>query len=272
MDIELQLTCLKCKKIFKSKKSKTRHVLKQICIPVRDRTYCEPCNYSAPSQLDYKKHIISINHLSKISDVKTREVEINKPIDIFALDPYLSKDEKKTVSQAKYLSFKHKDNTISRIDIAQENARIIAKREKEAQKKEEERRLKEESKYIDGIHYVDEPSDKLDYQSILNAELYSIPPKTERQERILSFLIKAQYVDDTVKKSKLKDILRLVSMEDANYLMSHIRRCDEIQIQAKQFYMSFIDTFLMELIKLLGRGIEYIGDKKIIDFVAKMSK
>lgn len=272
LEATISLLCAKCNKTFKTKKSKTRHVLKQICTPLRERTYCEPCSFTASSIEEYKKHLVSINHLSCISDVKTRPIEIEKPTDLFALDPYLTKEEKQASKQAKFLSFTHKDNTITRIDIARENAVIVAKKQAQAEQEELERKAIEEAKYIDGIHYVEEPENKLDYQSILNAELYTIPPKTERQKRILAFLIKAQNVSDNIKKNKLKDILRLVSMEDANYLMSHIRRCDEIELTSKQFYMAFIDSFLMELVKLLGRGIEYIGDKKIVDFVAKMSK
>ena len=61
-------------------------------------------------------------------------------------------------------------------------------------------------------------------------------------------------------------------MDDANYLMSHIRKCDRLTVTGKQFFMNIIDKFIMELVKLINRGITKIGDKDIKLFVAKLSK
>ena len=66
--------------------------------------------------------------------------------------------------------------------------------------------------------------------------------------------------------------MRLISLDDANYLMSHIRRCEELSLNSKQFFMNIIDKFIMELVKLLNKGITKIGDKDIRLFVAKLSK
>ena len=274
--------CNRCNKVFKTKKSKTRHIHKQICVSKDEKTYCNLCDYTADNKTDYRKHLLSISHLSKISNIKTKSVEIQHPTDLFTLDPYLTTNEKRSIHNnfdTAYLTLNHKNNTISKIDIKQEKERLetIKKAEDAVKRQAEAERLKAEkeaeaAKYINGVHYVVEPENNLDYQSILNAELFTVPPKTERQQRIINFLIKAQTVDDTIKKEKLKQILRLVNMEDANYLMSHIRKCDDINLQAKQFYMNFIDKFIMELIKLVNNGIEYIGDKKIVLFIEKLSK
>lgn len=272
------LTCKHCKKQFKTKKSKTRHQNHQVCIPKAKKTYCSTCNYTASNKTEYKRHLLSEEHLSKLVNIIPRKVDIIPKDNLFALDPYLSKDEKRglvnpfSLDNVSTLTFKHKDNTISRIDTARENAKIAAREQAKREAEEAKRRDEEAKKYIDGVHYVVEPEDKLDYNSILNAELYTIPPKTKRQERIIQFLIKAQSLNNIIRKEKLKQILRLITMDEANYLMSHIRKCDELTIQGKQFYMSFIDNFIMELIKLLNKGIIMIGDKNIEQFITKLSK
>jgi len=61
-------------------------------------------------------------------------------------------------------------------------------------------------------------------------------------------------------------------MDDANYLMSHIRTCNDIDIKSKQIYMDLIDRFIMELVKLINNGIKKIGDKDISMFISKLSK
>jgi hypothetical protein len=272
------LTCKNCKKHFKTKKSKTRHQIRQVCIPQAKRTYCSTCNFTADNKTAYKQHLLSEQHLSKLVNITTTKVNITADPSLFDLDPYLSNQERSdinnpySINNVSSLTFKHKDNTISRIDTARENAKIAAREQAKREAEEAKRREEEAKKYIDGVHYVVEPENKLDYQSILNAELFTIPPKTPRQERIIQFLIRAQNASEQIKKNKLKQILRLITMDEANYLMSHIRRCEELSIQGKQFYMNFIDNFIMELIKLMNRGIMYIGDKKIDEFVAKLSK
>jgi hypothetical protein len=273
-----ELICKHCKKHFKTKKSKTRHQIRQVCIPKAKRTFCETCNFTASDKTGYKQHLLSTEHLSKLVNITPTKIDIISEPNIFDLDPYLSKKEKRdivnpySVSNITELTFKHKDNTISRIDTSRENARIAAIEQAKCEAKEAKRKAEEAKKYINGVHYVTEPDNKLDYQSILNAELFTIPPKTERQERIIQFLIRAQQATDQVKKDKLKHILKLISMDEANYLMSHIRRCEELSISSKQFYMNFIDTFIMKLVKLLNNGILMIGDKNIEQFIAKLSK
>lgn len=279
VDIQIELICNHCKKQFKTKKSKTRHQTQQVCIPRQKRTYCSTCDFTAENKTAYSQHLVSKEHLSKLVNITPHKVDIiPSSNNIFALDPYLSKEEKVDITNKfslnniSTLTFKHKDNTISRIDIARENARIAAIEQKKREEDEAKRKEEEAKKYLDGVHYVVEPENKLDYQSILNAELYTIPPMTERQTRIISFLIRAQDANESVRKDKLKQIFRLINMDEANYLMSHIRRCNELTIAAKQFYMGFIDNFIMELIKLLNKGIIMIGDKKIEDFITKLSK
>jgi hypothetical protein len=270
-----EITCNHCKKQFKTKKSKTRHQLHQLCISKDKRTYCATCNFTANSKIAYKQHLLTEQHLSKLINISTSKVDIIEEPNLFDIDPYLSTKEKKQVNNiynSAELTFKHKDNTISRINANRENAKIIAKENAKREAEEEEKLREESKKYINGIHYIGEPENKLDYQSILNAELFTIPPKTKRQERIIQFLIKAQNANDNIKKEKLKQILRLITINEANYLMSHIRRCEELSIQSKQFYMNFIDNFIMELIKLMNQGIKYIGNKKINEFIAKLSK
>ena len=282
--------CHLCNKKFKTKKSKTRHIFKEICVPDKDKTYCKICNISTNGDRNaFKKHLISVEHLNKISSLTTRPVEIVSE-DIFAVDPYLTNDEKQSISGFKInnLVINHSDNTISKINVdaelkkaelykkKQEALEEIKKQQELEKRNELERQKKEEEakKYLGGVHYIAEPENKLDYQSILNAELYTIPPKTERQIRILNFLIncdkKNVSIDD--KKQKIKDILRLINLDDANYLMSHIRRCEELSLNSKQFFMNMIDKFIMELVKLLNKGITKIGDKDIRLFVAKLSK
>lgn len=278
IDVSTDLTCKHCRKQFKTKKSKTRHQTQQICIPKAKRTYCATCDFTADNKTVYKQHLLSREHLSKLVNITPTKVDITPAESIFALDPYLSNDEKVDITNKfslnniSTLTFKHKDNTISRIDLARENAKIAAIEQAKREAEEVKRKEEEAKKYLGGVHYVVEPENKLDYQSILNAELYTIPPMTERQKRIISFLVKAQDVTEAVRKEKLRQIFRLINMDEANYLMSHIRRCKELTVAGKQYYMNFIDNFIMELIKLINRGIVIIGGKKIEDFITKLSK
>lgn len=282
--------CKYCRKLFKSKKSKENHILKQICIPAKDKTYCKLCNYTAKNKLDYKKHLVSAEHLTKITNITTKKIKVVNSI--FELDPFLSSKEKRELSDPIAnceMVIQTKNNTAIKIDLAAENEKHerieIARKQMEeqikiaeqakidAEHKAEEERIKaeEEKKYING-RYVIEPENKLDYNSVLNAELYTIPDKTKRQEKILRFLIHFQGAPEDIRKGKLKEILKLLSMEDANYLMSHIRRCEELTILGKQFYMDFIDQFIMELVKLINAGVKEINGKNIIDYVSKLTK
>ena len=282
--------CKYCRKLFKSKKSKENHILKQICIPAKDKTYCKLCNYTAENKLSYKKHLVSAEHLAKITSMTTTKVKMVNSI--FELDPYLSSKEKRELSDPignSELIIQTKNNTAIKIDLAAENEkreRIETARKQmeerikraeqakiDAKRREEEARIKaeEDRKYING-RYVVEPENKLDYNSVLNAELYTVPAKTERQERILRFLIHYQGAPEDIRKGKLKEILKLLSMEDANYLMSHIRRCEKLTILGKQYYMDFIDQFIMELVKLINAGVKEINGKNIIDYVSKLTK
>lgn len=282
--------CKYCRKLFKSKKSKENHILKQICIPAKDKTYCKLCNYSAENKLAYKKHLVSAEHLTKITNMTTKKIKVINSI--FELDPYLSSKEKRELSDPignSEIIIQNKNNTAIKIDLAAENEKRerieLARKQMEAkikraeeakilaERKAEELRIKEEEerKYING-RYVVEPENKTDYQSVLNAELYTVPAKTERQERILRFLIHFQNAPEDIRKAKLKEILKLLSMDDANYLMSHIRRCEELTILGKQFYMDFIDQFIMELVKIINAGIEEINGKNIITYISKLTK
>lgn len=279
------MECSHCKKKFKSDKSKKRHIFRQICIPDKEKTYCRICNISCSGDKEaYKKHLLSVEHLQNISNLTTRPVEIQSN-DIFSIDPFLSTEEKKSITGFNVvdnLTIKHKDNTISKVNVSEAIKKVQALKEKKKAEQEkkiaeenEKKRQEEQKKYLNGIHYISEPENKLDYESILNAELFTVPPKTERQTRILDFLVNCQNsttMNDNDRKEKMKDILRLVNMDDANYLMSHIRKCDRLTVTGKQFFMNIIDKFIMELVKLINRGITKIGDKDIKLFVAKLSK
>lgn len=264
--------CIYCKKKFKSNKSKKRHEYMQICLDSSKRTYCSHCDYMAENKEEFKNHLISSYHLSNISKIKTRNIKFEKSI--INLDPYLNDKEKNELLNPydiTNLTLKYNNNILSKIDIKEEKKKLKKLEEKKKIEEEERKKIENDKHYVNG-QYIVEPENKCDYESILNAELYTIPPKTDRQKRILLYLIKCQEISDIEKKNKLKEILRLISLEDANYLMSHIRRCDEINIISKQFYMNFIDKFAMELIKLYNDGIIFIGNKNINEFVLKITK
>ena len=275
--MEEENACQHCNKKFKTKKSKSNHILKQICIPKEKKTYCKLCSFSGTNKQEYEKHLLSIEHINKINNIQTHKIELHH--NLFDLDPYLSKKEKKAVinkNDVEHVIFKHKNNTISKVNIKQLSEKARIEREMKEAAIEREKQIKKEAdeakKYINHIHYVEEPEDKIDYQSIINAELYSMPKLTETQERIMRFLVKAQVLNDNKKKEKFKQILKLIGMKEANYMTSHIRRNEELNIAAKQFYLNLIEKFISELIKLLNKGHKKLGDKDIQLFIAKLSK
>lgn len=281
------LTCHKCKKKFKSKKSQTLHITKQICISKSERTYCPACNYTAPNKNEYKKHLISIEHLNNISNIKTsnlNEIKNKNKMSFIDFDPYLSEQDKHEIKtdDIENITISHKNNSMTKLNVGEaiktiekENIKLQKKAEikkLEEMAKIEKQKLEEENKkYINGIHYIEEPENKMNYDEILKAELYSLPPKTDYQNKILNFLINIKDKDNNFKADKFKQILKLIKLNEANYLTSHIRR-SELNINDKQIYMGIIDKFILELVKLLNAGYKTISGIDIEKYILKISK
>lgn len=292
--------CNKCKKEFKTINSKKRHIFHQVCIPFKYRTYCKLCNKSYNSRKEYETHLISIEHLQNYNEIKTTNIDNEKKVNhiikkknVFLNDPYLSNEEKKELFIEKtpesIIIKKQTDpNNIYQVNVKnaktfidkeieykkqrekyEEEIKKIINHEKEMKKKQE----LHDKNYINNHHYIEQPNNSFDYNEIIRAELHAIPPKTERQERILGYLIKCQKMDDSYKKQKFLEILKLLSLEDANYLTSHIRTCKDICDNTKQLYMDIIERFCNKLILLLENGIKSIDEiPSIEDYVIKISK
>ena len=293
------ITCNKCNKEFKTINSKKRHILHQICVPLTYRTYCKLCNKSYENRKKYEEHLISIEHLQNYNRIETKNIDnelkknkILKKKDVFLADPLLSADEKKELYIEKPITsviIKKQNDPNNLYQVNVKKARSFIDKEIEYKKqreryeeeikkiiqKEEELKKKQEEynkNYINGHHYIEQPNNILDYNEIIRAELYAIPPKTERQERILNYLIKCQKMDNNYKKEKFLEILKLLSLEDANYLTSHIRTNKKLNDNTKQLYMDIIEKFCTKLMTLLENGIKVIDNIPIENYVIKISK
>lgn len=250
------MVCKYCQKTFRAPSIFTRHQLEQLCRPLNSRTYCKSCNYTGENKQAYENHILSRDHLNKLCGVKVDPVQINAR-SVFDLDPYLTKSEAQKIRHGvedigdKFVVH-FKDNTIQCL-ATETNIKPKADKTEVA------------------IATYEKANSTCDYQALLRAH-ESRPAPTERQTKIIAWLAKWQNDGVAVMKDKIRTILEKIGMEDADYLINHIRDSSQLTLDAKQFYAGYVDTLVSVLIGRINNGQTQFGGKDIFNFVAKLTK
>lgn len=249
-------TCKYCKKQFKTSALHSRHQTEQLCRHVHLRTYCKACGYTAETKSEYETHILTREHLNKLCGVHVDPVEIRSRT-VFDLDPYLTKSEAMKV--------RHGVDDIG-------DKFVVHFRDNTIQCLATDTKLKpKSSKTETAISVYEAANNTCDYQTLLRAH-EARPPATERQNKIIAWLAKWQNEGPVVMKDKIRIILEKIGMDDADYLINHIRDSRVLSLEAKQFYAGYVDTLVNVLIGRINNGDTQFGGKDIFNFVAKLTK
>lgn len=249
-------TCKFCKKQFKTSALYTRHETEQLCRHVNQRTHCKVCSYTADSKAEYETHILTREHLNKLCGLKVDPVEISAR-SVFGLDPYLTKSEA--------LKVRHGVEDIG-------DKFVVHFRDNTVQCLATNVKLKPETSKVEkAISQYEIVNNTCDYQVLLRAH-EARPPATERQNKIITWLAKWQDEGPSVMKDKIRLILEKIGMDDADYLINHIRDSCVLSLEAKQFYAGYVDTLVAVLISRINTGQTLFGGKDIFNFVAKLTK
>jgi len=249
-------TCKHCNKEFRTTALHIRHETEQLCRPAHQRTYCKACSYTAANKAEYETHILTREHLNKLCGVHVDPVQINAR-SVFDLDPYLTKSEamkvRHGVDDIGYKFTIHfRDNTIQCLAT--------------------DTKLKPTASKVDtAISAYETANNTCDYQALLRAH-EARPPPSERQNKIIAWLAKWQGDGPGVMKDKIRLILEKIGMDDADYLINHIRDSRILSLDAKQFYAGYVDTLVNVLIGRINNGDTQFAGKDIFNFVAKLTK
>lgn len=114
--------------------------------------------------------------------------------------------------------------------------------------------------------------ENINYSEIIKKDLSENEGPTNRQKKILGYLIHYQHEPALEMIKKMKLILTKIELVDADYLTSYIRNCSQLETKSKQIYCSYIDSFINTLINILEQGQETYNGMDIYDFVSKLTK
>lgn len=268
--------CPYCKKVF-TVKSVDKHILEQLCRPLNMRSYCKSCNVSYATRQEYMLHLTSKDHMSvmfgKTMDpvvvvnalAPSHDVELRSQV--LALDPYLTKDESSSVKNEgmgdrMLLKFNGSDQKISVdthtvVELPKQTSGLSVAATKIIGGQE----LANESVVKSGFSYAE-----------LMKHNESFPEPNERQTKIIAWLAQWQTSGVQVMRDKARLIMEKLPMQDADYLLTHLRNSSVLTLPAKQVYCTYIDSLVTILINEINKGIDTFGGKNIFEFVAKITK
>ena len=255
MDSKKTFYCKLCNKCFKSELQKNNHERKQICLPKHKRTYCAICDISFNTINELKFHNIDIDHITKLNALKPDRIKINNHI--YNADPYLNEEDIKLMDKSiigDNLTIIYKDNTVSKLSTEDSKDKI-----------------NEESKDENIIKYQTQ-NNKIDYQEIIEKEIFNKPNITLRQQKILKYLSLHQSNNANIIIQKFKLILSKINLDDADFFASHLRESNIIDLKFKQLLGKYLDLFINALISKYNDGQELYNNMNIIEFVTKLTK
>ena len=293
----LDLVCVKCKKIFKTHNAHLNHVNTQVCFTSDTKTYCKVCKIKFDSRELYEQHLISAEHVSIINkDTLTSIIDINtislkskkgnnKTINNInntnSRDPYLDNQDKNIINTNKLfnkltfvydngdIEYKninttikfdnhHKLNHTSNINVSiNENENKINEYELGRCSPSSDISLLNNDKYDCDDHQ------EIDEEHIREQSI-------ERQKKILIFLKQNETRDDCDKR--FLKLLNKLNLHDYEGLNTFIIKDKTIKIIAKQKYLQAIQSFIKLLIKKKNEGFSNHNDNKIEDIVTYLTK
>lgn len=252
--------CEYCIKEFKRLSAKNNHQIKQLCRPEKDRTYCEVCDIICNTSAELKQHYISKKHLETVIGEELEEVIIvHKKYDV---DPYLTNDEIKqitTCDEGSNFKLNFTNNTSGKITSTASNNQTL---------------YLQPTNIIEIQTKIDKEDDaaKLNYQKVIMTEIEGIPLPTDRQERILKYLSHFQNDDIKIMETKLRELLPLFTIDDIEYLNTHIRESSILSLESKQIYCNYLNKVVNLFTISYNKGIKEYHGICIIEFISKLMK
>jgi hypothetical protein len=235
--------CSNCNRVYKTEKTYSDHVRKQICYTPLTTTYCKTCDLYLPTRLDYEKHLIKLEHIKTVQSKFTgviEQIDIDPVPTINSADPYLDKQDinqltKKTLGHNFTIHFNN--NKTQSINLV-------------------------------SIKTTSEPVNS-NLQSIEQHQQRNIEA-TSRQSKIIKFL---ESINDKSKCStKLLEILdNKLHIDDYKNLQTLINQSENMLPDIKLLYIQTIEKFTMALIKLKSKGVEIYKEKDITKLVTNLT-
>lgn len=263
-------------------KATPRHIKEQLCRPVNKRTYCRSCNETFSNRQQLLSHLTTREHMSRmIIDNNPNEVVVNvlksneevkkERIRVLELDPYLTGGEVNQVAAPSADTFNNKltvkfgDGKMYRSTNGL-NSTVNIEPAKPGMTIEETKIVSKQEKSNEVIIKTG-----LSYENLVKHD-EAYPQPTERQNKIIMWLAQWQSAGPDIMRQKLKLILEKIGLDDADFLVSHLRYSRLLTMPAKQIYCAYIDSVVRVLTNERNRGIETFAGKDIIDFVVKLTK
>ena len=204
---------------------------------------CVDCNITFLDKKKYIKHLSSIKHLMKITNIPINPLQ-KEDNDSLKLDPYLNTEDIKKLQNdtlGEGISIQFKNDTTLTVKYNNEEE-IVEAKEEEIEAKEEEKKENVEEKEL-----IKEDKPEPVKEKIV---------VTQKQIQIIKFLIKFQNHQDV--NNKFYKILQTINTKDLNKLDTHIISTDHIELKNKQKVIKIFNIFKNNLQKLKEKGkIEY---------------
>ena len=95
-----EATCEHCSKVFKSNKLYEPHVKEQKCFKPDEITYCKICDITAETPANYRKHLITMEHLNNIGFNTQERLKTKEENPVFNMDPYLNDNDVNKITKS----------------------------------------------------------------------------------------------------------------------------------------------------------------------------
>lgn len=268
---EIIYSCKHCNKQFKKAVIRDKHEYEQVCIPNSKKTYCKICSWTGENVFMFNEHLISREHMDKIGRISVPGLDMiivnpvqNKIVSLFAHDPVLAQCnepvEKLNCPIGDNVKVFHTDGSMTRVDMSKDGGGVGTLHELS---------LSETDKMVRNVEVAN--GGIIKYQELVERER-RLAKMTPRQTKIMEYLVKYQNSGVNEMVERFKIILDKINMDDANFLGTHIRNYDGLNISAKQIYGSYMEKFINALTRRVMDGEKFYRDMDIFEFVAKLTK
>ena len=299
---KFEKACDNCQKVLKTAKAFETHCKSQVCRATNEITYCKVCDFTCDNHQLYKKHLLSLIHITKIQTaygiVETIEV-IETPL-INSVDPYLTLDDVDTITKktlGSNFTINYRDNRDSQIVklVKQSNSTHSTPNLNEKNKSNNvatsvnnmpENQLENQS--LGGIPHQlsqngtyqspqihtylqqsqqqphQQPQPQHQPQSHIHIEA------TTRQQKIITYLEGYKNLENC--GEKLIEILKeKLQIEDYKNLQALIKQSENMTCEMISAYVTAINKFSMAMVKLKNKGVSKYKDKDITMIVMNLT-
>ena len=292
---KFEKVCDNCQKALKTAKAFETHCKSQVCRAINEITYCKLCDFTCENHQQYKKHLLSLIHITKIQTaygiVETIEV-IETPL-INSADPYLTLDDVNTITKktlGSNFTINYRDNRNSQtvklvkqsntthstpnlqatnthniVDITANNMACIPQ-ELSQNDTQETSQTQTQTQTQPHIHQQQPHIHQQQPQSHIHINIEA----TTRQQKIITYLESYKNLENC--GEKLIEILKeKLQIEDYKNLQALIKQSENMTCEMISAYVTAINKFSMAMVKLKNKGVSKYKDKDITMIVMNLT-